>query len=68
MPKVISGPAFVVQHNIDTDQIIPAQIPRTHVPRTAWDEGLFHKLGAFARIGLPESIYHEKYRARNRAP
>jgi 3-isopropylmalate/(R)-2-methylmalate dehydratase small subunit len=57
MAKVISGPAFVVQHNIDTDQIIPAQY-LTLVP-TIPDE--YEKLGAYALIGLPDSLYTEKY-------
>jgi 3-isopropylmalate/(R)-2-methylmalate dehydratase small subunit len=57
MSKVISGPAFVVQHNIDTDQIIPAQY-LTLVP-TIPDE--YEKLGAYALIGLPDVQYPEKY-------
>ena len=57
MAKVISGPAFVVQHNIDTDQIIPAQY-LTLVP-TIPDE--YEKLGAYALVGLPESLYPEKF-------
>ena len=57
MAKVISGPAFVVQHNIDTDQIIPAQY-LTLVP-TIPDE--YEKLGAYALIGLPDSLYSKKY-------
>jgi 3-isopropylmalate/(R)-2-methylmalate dehydratase small subunit len=57
MAKVISGPAFVVQHNIDTDQIIPAQY-LTLVP-TIPDE--YEKLGAYALIGLPDSLYATRY-------
>jgi 3-isopropylmalate dehydratase small subunit len=57
MAKVISGPAFVVQHNIDTDQIIPAQY-LTLVP-TIPEE--YEKLGAYALIGLPDSLYLQKY-------
>jgi 3-isopropylmalate/(R)-2-methylmalate dehydratase small subunit len=57
MAKVISGPAFVVQHNIDTDQIIPAQY-LTLVP-TIPDE--YEKLGAYALIGLPDVQYPTKY-------
>ena len=57
MPTVISGPAYVVQHNIDTDQIIPAQY-LTLVP-TIPDE--YEKLGSYALIGLPDSLYPKRY-------
>jgi 3-isopropylmalate/(R)-2-methylmalate dehydratase small subunit len=57
MATVISGPAFVVQNNIDTDQIIPAQY-LTLVP-TIPDE--YEKLGSYALIGLPESLYPTRY-------
>jgi 3-isopropylmalate/(R)-2-methylmalate dehydratase small subunit len=57
MANVISGPAFVVQHNIDTDQIIPAQY-LTLVP-TIPEE--YEKLGAYALIGLPDSLYPTRY-------
>src|SRR5450432_602459 len=53
MPTVISGPAYVVQNNIDTDQIIPAQY-LTLVP-TIPEE--YEKLGSFALIGLPDDQY-----------
>ena len=57
MATVISGPAFVVQHNIDTDQIIPAQY-LTLVP-TIPEE--YEKLGSYALIGLPDSLYPTRY-------
>jgi 3-isopropylmalate dehydratase small subunit len=57
MPTVISGPAYVVQNNIDTDQIIPAQY-LTLVP-TIPDE--YEKLGSYAMIGLPDSLYPTRY-------
>ena len=57
MATVISGPAYVVQGNIDTDQIIPAQY-LTLVP-TIPDE--YEKLGAYAMIGLPDSLYPARY-------
>jgi len=57
MSKVISGPAYVVKDNIDTDQIIPAQY-LTLVP-TIPDE--YEKLGSYALIGLPESLYATRY-------
>jgi 3-isopropylmalate/(R)-2-methylmalate dehydratase small subunit len=57
MPTVISGPAFVVQNNIDTDQIIPAQY-LTLVP-TIPDE--YEKLGSYAMIGLPDALYPTRY-------
>jgi 3-isopropylmalate/(R)-2-methylmalate dehydratase small subunit len=57
MANVISGPAYVVQHNIDTDQIIPAQY-LTLVP-TIPEE--YEKLGGYALIGLPDSLYPVRY-------
>ena len=57
MPTVISGPAYVVQNNIDTDQIIPAQY-LTLVP-TIPEE--YVKLGSYALIGLPDSLYPTRY-------
>jgi 3-isopropylmalate/(R)-2-methylmalate dehydratase small subunit len=57
MSNVISGAAFVVQNNIDTDQIIPAQY-LTLVP-TIPEE--YEKLGGYALIGLPDSLYPTRY-------
>src|ERR1700733_14573728 len=57
MATVISGPAYVVQDNIDTDQIIPAQY-LTLVP-TIPEE--YEKLGGFALIGLPDDLYPVKF-------
>ena len=57
MPKVISGPAYVVQNNIDTDQIIPAQY-LTLVPTISYE---YEKLGSYALIGLPDSLYPTRY-------
>jgi 3-isopropylmalate/(R)-2-methylmalate dehydratase small subunit len=57
MPNVISGPAYVVQNNIDTDQIIPAEY-LTLVP-TIPDE--YEKLGSYAMAGLPNSLYATRY-------
>jgi 3-isopropylmalate/(R)-2-methylmalate dehydratase small subunit len=57
MATVISGPAYVVQNNIDTDQIIPAQY-LTLVP-TIPEE--YEKLGGYALIGLPDSLYPTRY-------
>lgn len=57
MATVISGPAYVVQNNIDTDQIIPAQY-LTLVP-TIPEE--YEKLGSYALIGLPDSLYPARY-------
>src|SRR6201996_2591232 len=57
MGKVISGLAFVVKDNIDTDQIIPAQY-LTLVP-TIPEE--YEKLGSYALIGLPDSLYPVRY-------
>lgn len=57
MPNVIAGPAFVVQHNIDTDQIIPAQY-LTLVPTIPSE---YEKLGSYALIGLPDAQYPTRY-------
>ncbi|MBM3821667.1 MAG: 3-isopropylmalate dehydratase [Verrucomicrobia bacterium] len=53
MKSVYSGPAYVVQDNIDTDQIIPAQY--LNLIPTLPEE--YEKLGSYAMIGLPESLY-----------
>lgn len=50
MPKEIRGQIFVVDDNIDTDQIIPAEY-LTLVPSKP-DE--YEKLGSYALIGLPD--------------
>jgi 3-isopropylmalate/(R)-2-methylmalate dehydratase small subunit len=50
MSEVIRGLIFVVDDNIDTDQIIPAEY-LTLVPSKP-DE--YEKLGSYAMIGLPE--------------
>src|SRR5687768_13519566 len=56
MPPVTS-PVYVVQDNIDTDQIIPAQY-LTLVP-TIPEE--YEKLGSYALIGLPDALYPERF-------
>ncbi len=53
----ISGPAYVVGDNIDTDQIIPAQYLML-VP-TEPDE--LRKLGSYALSGLPDDLYPERF-------
>ena len=50
MSKVIKGPVYVVQDNIDTDQIIPAQYLNL-IPTIAEE---YEKLGSYALCGLPE--------------
>ncbi|HJO09244.1 MAG TPA: 3-isopropylmalate dehydratase [Verrucomicrobiota bacterium] len=57
MNSVIEGPVFVVGDNIDTDQIIPAQY--LNLVPTIPDE--YEKLGSYALIGLPESLYPSRY-------
>ena len=57
MAHTITSPVYVVQDNIDTDQIIPAQY-LTLVP-TIPEE--YEKLGSYALIGLPESLYPKRY-------
>src|SRR5580698_7920390 len=55
--SVFEGPVYVVQDNIDTDQIIPAQFLAL-VP-TIPDE--YEKLGSHAMAGLPESLYPTRF-------
>src|SRR6202012_5786984 len=57
MAKVVTSPVYVVGDNIDTDQIIPAQY-LTLVP-TIPEE--YEKLGSYAMIGLPDSLYPTRY-------
>ncbi|MEO7934133.1 MAG: 3-isopropylmalate dehydratase [Chthoniobacterales bacterium] len=57
MAHTITSPIYVVQDNIDTDQIIPAQY-LTLVP-TIPDE--YEKLGSYALIGLPDALYPERF-------
>ena len=56
-PSKIRGKVYVLGDNIDTDQIIPAQY-LTLVP-TIPEE--YEKLGAYALIGLPDSLYPTRY-------
>src|ERR1700682_3608093 len=57
MPEKRTSPVYVVDDNIDTDQIIPAQY-LTLVP-TIPEE--YEKLGSYALIGLPDSLYPTRY-------
>ena len=57
MSKVVSGKAYVVRDNIDTDQIIPAQY-LTLVP-TIPEE--YEKLGSYAMVGLPDNLYPTRF-------
>jgi 3-isopropylmalate/(R)-2-methylmalate dehydratase small subunit len=50
MSKIVTGKIFVVDDNIDTDQIIPAEY-LTLVPSKP-DE--YEKLGSYAMVGLPD--------------
>jgi 3-isopropylmalate/(R)-2-methylmalate dehydratase small subunit len=54
---VITGPVFVVQDNIDTDQIIPAEF--LNLVPTIPEE--YEKLGSYALWGLPESLYPTRF-------
>ena len=47
--RIITGPAFVLEDNIDTDQIIPAEY-LTLVPSVPEE---YEKLGSYALAGLP---------------
>ena len=55
--RIFEGPVFVVRDNIDTDQIIPAQY--LNLVPTISEE--YEKLGSYAMIGLPESLYPARY-------
>jgi 3-isopropylmalate/(R)-2-methylmalate dehydratase small subunit len=57
MPSVFKGPVYVVQDNIDTDQIIPAEF--LNLVPTIREE--YEKLGSHALCGLPESLYATRY-------
>src|SRR3974390_128324 len=57
MQSVFSGPVYVVQDNIDTDQIIPAQY--LNLIPTIPEE--YEKLGSDAVCGLPESLYSTRF-------
>ena len=57
MSSVFKGPVFVVRDNIDTDQIIPAQY--LNLVPTIPEE--YEKLGSYAMIGLPDSLYPTRY-------
>jgi 3-isopropylmalate/(R)-2-methylmalate dehydratase small subunit len=57
MANTITSPVYVVQDNIDTDQIIPAQY-LTLVPTIAEE---YEKLGSYALIGLPDSLYPTRF-------
>jgi 3-isopropylmalate/(R)-2-methylmalate dehydratase small subunit len=53
MSNTVTTRVYVVQDNIDTDQIIPAQY-LTLVPTI---EEEYEKLGSYAMAGLPDSLY-----------
>lgn len=57
MQSIIKGPVYVVQDNIDTDQIIPAEF--LNLVPTLPDE--YEKLGSHAMHGLPESLYPTRF-------
>lgn len=57
MKSSFTGPVFVVRDNIDTDQIIPAQY-LTLVPTIPAE---YEKLGCYALIGLPDSLYPKRF-------
>src|SRR3982751_6474761 len=55
--SVFTGPVYVVRDNIDTDQIIPAQY--LNLVPTIPEE--YEKLGSFAMVGLPDSLYPGRF-------
>lgn len=61
MSDIIEGVLYVVQDNIDTDQIIPAQY--LNLVPTIQEE--YEKLGSYAMIGLPESLYPIRFVEQN---
>jgi 3-isopropylmalate/(R)-2-methylmalate dehydratase small subunit len=63
MDSLIEGPIYVVQDNIDTDQIIPAQY--LNLVPTIPEE--YEKLGSYALIGLPETLYPSRFIAPNKS-
>ena len=57
MAKSLTSPVYVVQDNIDTDQIIPAQ----YLPLVPTIQEEYEKLGSFALIGLPDDQYPKRF-------
>src|SRR5438552_5409596 len=57
MAHTLTSKVFVVYDNIDTDQIIPAQY--LNLVPTIPEE--YEKLGSFAMIGLPDSLYPARF-------
>jgi 3-isopropylmalate/(R)-2-methylmalate dehydratase small subunit len=57
MQSVYTGPVYVVQDNIDTDQIIPAQY--LNLVPTIKEE--YEKLGSYALCGLPDALYPTRF-------
>src|SRR4051812_2599667 len=55
--SIFKGPVYVVRDNIDTDQIIPAQY--LNLVPTIPEE--YEKLGSFAMVGLPDSLYPGRF-------
>src|SRR3989442_14269525 len=52
MQDIIRGKAYVLGHNIDTDQIIPAK----HLVYSLSDPEESKKYGAYALSGLPDAV------------
>ena len=57
MQSVFTGPVYVVRDNIDTDQIIPAQLQKL-VPTIAEE---YEKLGSYPKYRLPKSLYAARF-------
>jgi 3-isopropylmalate/(R)-2-methylmalate dehydratase small subunit len=57
MPNKLTSPIYVVEDNIDTDQIIPAHYLALNP--TIDDE--YEKLGSFAMAGLPDDLYPVRF-------
>lgn len=64
MDRSISGKAYVVRDNIDTDQIIPAQ----HLSLVPTIPEEYQRLGSLALCGLPRDRYPERLTDEETAP
>jgi 3-isopropylmalate/(R)-2-methylmalate dehydratase small subunit len=53
MSKKLTSPIYVVEDNIDTDQIIPAN----YLALNPTIDEEYEKLGSYALVGLPDDLY-----------
>jgi 3-isopropylmalate/(R)-2-methylmalate dehydratase small subunit len=57
MPNKLTSPVYVVEDNIDTDQIIPAH----YLALNPTIDEEYEKLGSFAMVGLPDDLYPVRF-------